>query len=217
MKNHAIIYGSAIHAAVQHYYESKMRGKKVTADDLVSVFENSWSKEGFYTRQHEEERFAQGRQTLKKFYKEAESRADLPDKVEEPFAFVIGGDDKRIKINGRYDAVYNRDTEVEIRDFKTANVKSQKEADKRVMDNNQVAIYALSWRENFGKIPETVSLQFVDSGFLGAVTKTEKQLDKVQETIEGVGEGVRQADFEANPGFGECNRCAYKGICPFRR
>ena len=217
MKNHAIIYGSAIHAAVQYYYESKMRGKKVTADDLVGVFENSWSKEGFYTRQHEEERFAQGRQTLKKFYKEAEARADLPDKVEEPFAFVIGGDDKRIKINGRYDAVYNRDAEVEIRDFKTANVKSQKEADKRVIDNNQVAIYALSWRENFGKIPETVSLQFVDSGFLGTVTKTEKQLDKVQETIEGVGEGVRSANFDANPGFGECNRCAYKGICPSRK
>jgi DNA helicase-2/ATP-dependent DNA helicase PcrA len=217
MKNHAIIYGSAIHAAVQYYYEAKKRGKKVVPGDLVQVFEDSWSKEGFYTRKHEEERFAQGRRTLQKFFKEAEAVADLPDKIEETFSFVLGGEGKRTKINGRYDAVYDRAEGTEIRDFKTANVKTQKEADKRVADNNQVAIYALSWLENYGKIPETVSLHFVDSGIIGAVAKTEKQLERVVETIQKVGDGIRSSNFEADPGFGECNRCAFRGICPQRR
>lgn len=217
MKNHAIIYGSAIHSAVQYYYESKKRGKNVKAEDLIKVFEDSWSKEGFYTRKHEEERFEQGRASLKRFFAEAESQVILPSKVEEPFSFVLGGGNKRIKINGRYDAIYNEGDVVEIRDFKTANVKTQKEADKRVSENNQVAIYALSWRENYNKIPETVSLQFVDSGLVGSITKTEKQLEKLTETIEGVGEGVRSANFLPNPGFGECTRCAFRGICPFRR
>lgn len=217
MKNHAIIYGSAIHAAVQYYYENKIRGKSVKIADIIKVFEDSWSKEGFYTRKHEEERFRQGRLALKKFFEAAETSEDLPTKVEEPFSFVLGGDAKRVKINGRYDAVYDRDGKVEIRDFKTANVKQQKDADKRVADSNQVSIYALSYRENTGAIPEALTLYFVDSGLVGATTKNDKQLDKVAETIETVADGVRNANFEANPGYGECGRCAYRGICPFRR
>jgi len=215
MKNHAIIYGSAIHAAVQYYYESKKQNRKITSIDLMKVFEASWSREGFYTRKHEEERFKQGRLSLEKFFREAETNADLPDKVEEPFSFLIGGNQKRIKVNGRYDAVYNRGDDIEIRDFKTANVKNQSEAEKRVSGNNQVAIYALSWRENYGKIPK-VSLFFIDSGLLGIITKNDKQLDKVIENITKVGDGIRAADFSARPGYGECNRCAYNGICPFR-
>lgn len=217
MKNHAIIYGSAIHAAAQYYFEAKKRGKKVTANDLIKVFEDSWSKEGFYTRKHEEERFAQGRVALKKFFTEAEKAAVLPDKIEEPFSFVVGGGEQRTKINGRYDAVFETDSEVEIRDFKTANVKSEKEAERRASDNNQLGIYALSWRETYGKIPEKVSLSFVGSDFCGTVKKTEKQLDKIAEDIEKVAAGIRSADFSANPGFGECNRCAYAAICPNRR
>lgn len=217
MKNHAIIYGSAIHVAVQYYFESKKRDKKITAADLLKVFENSWSKEGFYTRKHEEERFRAGRETLNRFFNESEKNPDLPEKVEEPFSFVLGGDDKRIKINGRYDAVYNRAGKTEIRDFKTANVKTQAEADRRVAENNQVAIYALSWRENTGVIPEKVSLHFVDSGLVGSVAKNDKQLDKTAETINTVSEGIRAADFSARPGHGECDRCAFSGICPFRK
>jgi DNA helicase-2/ATP-dependent DNA helicase PcrA len=217
MKNHAIIYGSAIHAAAQYYFETKKRNKVVTAEDLIKVFENSWSKEGFYTRKHEEERFAEGRTALKKFYAEAEKEGVVPEKVEEAFSFILGGGEKRTKINGRYDAVYEVGETVEIRDFKTANVKSQKDADKRAADNNQLAVYALSWRENYGKIPEALSLYFVGSGFTGTVKKNDKQLDRVTEEIEKVATGIRSADFGANPGFGECNRCAYAALCPFRR
>lgn len=217
MKNHAIIYGSAIHSAVQYYYEAKARGKNLKSQDLIKVFEDSWSKEGFYTRKHEEDRFAQGRETLIKFFNEAEKIDLVPSKIEEPFSFVLGGGDQRVKINGRYDAVYISEEEVEIKDFKTASVKSEKDALKRAADSNQLSIYALSWRENYGTIPDSVSLHFVDSGIVGGVKKTDKQLDRTAEEIEKVSGGIRQADFAANPKYGECDRCAFKAVCPFRQ
>jgi DNA helicase II / ATP-dependent DNA helicase PcrA len=217
LKSHTVMYGSAIHAAVQYYFEAKKRGKPVTIEDLYSALERSWVPEGFYTKKHEEERYQEGRRTLQKFYNREEQIGENPDKIEEPFSFVLGGGEKRVKINGRYDAVYSRDGKIEIRDFKTSDVKEQKKADKRAKDNRQISIYALSWLENNGIIPDSVSLSFVESGLVGSVPKNEKELEKTREEIELVAEGIRAMNFEAAPGWGECDRCAYKNICPFKK
>ncbi|MDD3481016.1 MAG: ATP-dependent DNA helicase [Patescibacteria group bacterium] len=214
MPNHAVTYGSAIHAAVEYYLKSKKRGTKVTPKDLYQVFEERWSKEGFYTREHEEKRFREGKVALENFFSRIEKSQDLPDKIEEPFSFVLGGGEGRTKINGRYDAVYKRGDKIEIRDFKTSKVKTEKEAQKRAKDNNQIAIYALSHEKNTGQIPDTVSLYFVDSGLLGEAKKTEKQLEVVEENILKVAEGIREADFSARPAYGECTRCAFNSLCP---
>lgn len=217
IRKHTVMYGSAIHAAVQYYYEAKKRGKVVELSELYASFERSWIPEGFYSKKHEEERFLEGKNTLKGFFEREESSGELPDKVEEPFSFVIGGGEKRVKINGRYDAVFVRTDGPEIRDFKTSDVVEQKAADKRAKENRQISVYALSWLETTGEIPANVSLSFVGSGLVGAVTKTEKELEKTKGEIEAVAEGIRAMNFGASPGWGECDRCAYKGICPFKK
>lgn len=217
LKNHAVIYGSAIHSAVQYYFEMKKRNKEIAASDLIRVFQNSWSQEGFYTRKHEEERFRAGKKALTNFFKKAEKEKFLPQKIEEPFSFVLNDKGHRTKVSGRYDAVYIREKMVEIRDFKTANIKIQAEADKRAKENNQLAIYALSWRENFGSIPDKLSLYFVDSELLGTTIKDEKSLNRVAENIQKVAQGIRVADFAARPLYKECERCAYAVICPHKK
>ena len=61
------MYGDAVHNAIRVYYQHRLRGDPIVADDVVQVFEQAWSSEGFISREHEERRLAQGREALRRF------------------------------------------------------------------------------------------------------------------------------------------------------
>ncbi|MEE9181476.1 MAG: ATP-dependent helicase, partial [candidate division NC10 bacterium] len=52
-EHHAVIYGKALHDAVQAYFRRKMRGVRMTLGELWRVFEGSWVSRGFLSREHE--------------------------------------------------------------------------------------------------------------------------------------------------------------------
>jgi len=66
-------------------------------------------------------------------------------------------------------------------------------------------------------MPKGVSLDFIESGLLGLVEKKEKELEKTEAEIEKVSAGIRRGEFGADPGWGECGRCAYRTFCPFKK
>jgi DNA helicase II / ATP-dependent DNA helicase PcrA len=207
-----VMYGSAIHKAIEEYFARKKAGFKVEIDDLWRVFEESWSSEGFITRDHEEERLKKGKQALLAFFEREEAGAKLPTKLEEWFYFNVP--DQNLKIRGRYDAVYELDDFVEIRDFKTSEVENKEKADDKAKKNRQLSIYALSYLTNKGKIPDKLTLDFVDKGIVGESVRTEKDLNKVLEEIKTVVVGLESSDYKPSPGFGECGWCAFREICP---
>ncbi|MEO8274064.1 MAG: ATP-dependent DNA helicase, partial [Chloroflexota bacterium] len=45
--HHSMIYGMALHQAVQEFHRSQSRGKPLTEAELLAVFEAAWSNEGF--------------------------------------------------------------------------------------------------------------------------------------------------------------------------
>jgi DNA helicase-2/ATP-dependent DNA helicase PcrA len=223
LPSHTIMYGSAIHKAVQSYFSAKLNQKKCLEKDLLSVFKNNWSSEGFISRSHEEARFKNGLAALKRFYKEQEKKKEKVRSVEEEFKFVKD----KIQIKGRFDLVLGtprllsgqaRSQElgdkVKIVDFKTTEVKTQEEADKRTRENIQLAIYAMAWQEMRKKLPDRVQLYFVDSGLIGSDKKTPADLDKTWKKIKGVAEGIRAADFHPTPAAFKCSYCPYNEICP---
>ena len=219
MTHHSVVYGSAIHKAIESYFVAKKAGKKVGLDDLIEVLTANWRSEGFITREHEDKRFTQGKKSLAEFFAREESGNQLPEEVEAKFEIPLK--DLNVKIRGRFDAVYVKcKTEnvkceqTEIRDFKTSEVENQEQADKKAKTNRQLSVYALAKQTETGVIPE-VSLYFVDSGLVGKVQKKEKDLDKVREEIGKVAQGIKSENFKASPGFGECSRCAYREICPY--
>ncbi|MCL5093879.1 MAG: ATP-dependent helicase [Patescibacteria group bacterium] len=215
LKHHPVIYGSAIHKAVQEYFLKKINNQPVAAEDLIKAFEESWETQGWITREHEEKRFEEGKKSLAKFFESQEKEKYLPNLIESKFSFGLNFGVMKVKINGRYDAVYqNLGKEVEIRDFKTSEVTDQKTADGKAKSNRQLSVYALSYEKLNGKIPDKLSLHFIDSGLIGVAEKTAKDLEKVTEEIETVVKGITANDFKAAPGYGECSRCAYKDICP---
>ncbi len=100
--HHALIYGSALHAAVQEFHRREARGQVMTEAELIASFETAWSNEGFVTREHEEARLEAGRDALRRFRAEQLlPGAVIPAYVEREFTFMLGGD----RIRGRWDRV----------------------------------------------------------------------------------------------------------------
>jgi DNA helicase-2/ATP-dependent DNA helicase PcrA len=100
--HHSIIYGSALHQAVQEFHRRQGRGYVMSEEELVAAFERAWSNEGFLTREHEEARLEAGRAALRRFRAEQlRPEAVVPAYVEREFSFTLDGD----RIRGRMDRV----------------------------------------------------------------------------------------------------------------
>ncbi len=65
----------------------------------------------------------------------------------------------------------------------------------------------------FSSSPVRVELHFLDSGFVGTAVRKKKEIEKIQEKIRVVAEGIRKGDFEARPTYVACQDCAYQDIC----
>jgi DNA helicase-2/ATP-dependent DNA helicase PcrA len=210
MRHHSVVYGSAIHKAIVSFYQARADKREFTQEDLLKSFQLSWVNEGFLSRAHEEQRFAQGELTLKRFY-EREKEKPAPVCVEQAFNFIL---DKN-KIVGRWDRIDLTPEGAVIIDFKTSDkVKKQKQADKRVKDTLQLSIYALAYNIIKGELPARVEFHFVDTGILGSGRRTTGELEKTKDTIREVSRGIRAREFTARPDYFACNYCAYREVCP---
>ena len=107
-----------------------------------------------------------------------------------------------------------RDGEVVIIDFKSSDIRTQKDATKRARENLQLSIYALGYREKFGTLPARVELHFLESGLVGSTAKSEQDLEKTGEKISEAARGIRSRDYTAKPAYMSCRYCAYQQICP---
>jgi DNA helicase-2/ATP-dependent DNA helicase PcrA len=100
--HHAMVYGSALHKAVQEFHRRHARGDVMSEGELLDAFEVAWRNEGFLTREHEEARLEAGRAALRRFREEQlQPGAVIPAYVEREFSFSLGGD----RIKGRWDRV----------------------------------------------------------------------------------------------------------------
>ena len=100
--HHALVYGSALHRAVQEFHRRQARGEIMTEAQLEAAFEGAWTSEGFLTREHEEARLAAGRAALLRFRAEQLLPGSVvPTYVERDFSFTLGGD----RMRGRWDRV----------------------------------------------------------------------------------------------------------------
>ncbi len=210
LPHHSIVYGRALHRAVQVYFQGKIRGKSITLKELLEVFQRSWVSEGFLTREHEEQRLEAGRDALRRFHQQQEQSNLLPTVVEEDFSFVLGSN----RIQGRWDRVDERPDGVTIVDFKSSAVRDQKAADKKVKESRQLAIYALAYQQTRGVTPQSVELHFLESGLVGSAAVTEKMLDKTVRQIHEAARGIRSRDYTPKPDWNACRYCAYTEICP---
>jgi DNA helicase-2/ATP-dependent DNA helicase PcrA len=210
LPHHSIVYGRALHGAVQVYFQRKIQGRTTTLEELLEIFQHFWVSEGFLSREHEDRRLEAGRQALKRFHQEQEQLGIVPAAVEEEFSFLLG----RNRIIGRFDRIDRRDDGVTIVDFKSSQINDQKAADKRVKESLQLSIYALAYQRTKEIMPASVELHFLESGLVGSAPVTEKMMENTVSKIEQAAAGIRARDYTPKPGWMACRYCAYAEICP---
>ncbi|HEY4484717.1 MAG TPA: ATP-dependent DNA helicase [Nitrospiria bacterium] len=212
-----IMYGSALHAAVQSYLRQKMGGHRMSAEQMTDVFRGAWSNDGFLSREHEAQRFAAGEETIRRFHGREEAGGTMPAAVEKTFRFFIGRTPDAARVTGRWDRIDETNGVVRVIDYKSSAVLTQKKADEQTRRSLQLGIYALAYREQHGRIPDFVELHFLESGRVGRDQKTEADLDKTRTTLQTVLDGLRSGNFAARPTYMACRYCAYQSICPNTR
>ena len=208
LDNQYLMYGTAVHAALDHYFNRKINGEAPTLDQLITDYKAAFKNIGFITREQEEQRYSQGLLTLARFFADDQKNPTVPTAVETPFEFS----ENKVKINGRYDLVCGAGEDVEIKDFKTSDVKVQKDADRRIKESTQMMIYALAWYEKYAVIPRT-TLLFIESGLTGSLIFKEKDLEKTKKMIFEVADGIRKGNMQAKPDSHQCKLCPYRDIC----
>jgi DNA helicase-2/ATP-dependent DNA helicase PcrA len=210
MRHHAVVYGSALHKAVQEYLRRKRENRRMSLEEILAVFEAAWVSEGFLTREHEEQRFEAGKTAMRRFFEEEETRGRVPTYVEREFCFLV---DKN-RIIGRWDRVDESQGEVRIIDFKSSEVHAQKDADRKTKESLQLQIYALAYKKAFDRLPDFVELNFLETGLVGRHAVDENDLAEAEERIREAARGIRSRKFDAAPGYLSCRYCAYSSICP---
>jgi len=214
LPHHTVGYGLALHNAIRDYYVHAREGWPVDADRLVKVFEESWSGEGFITREHERLRLGQGQAAIRSWYEHEQARPSRPAVIEGAFHFAEGAN----AVRGRFDRVDVRAEGPVIVDFKSSDVTEAAKADKRAQDSLQLKIYALAWQQTSDDHarPAAVELHFIESGAVGRALVTEETLGEAREAITTAAAGIRARQFGATPGYSVCGFCAYNAICPAR-
>ncbi|RKY32979.1 MAG: hypothetical protein DRP74_01420 [Candidatus Omnitrophota bacterium] len=210
LEHHTVIYGRAMHDAVTKYFQYKLAGKKIQQGDLIEIFRKSFDPQGFLDEKHQEERSRIGSEALVRFFKAEERRDSKPKFIEKDFSFMLDEN----KVRGRFDRVDEDKEGAVIMDFKTSEIKTQKDADKRTKESLQLSLYALAYQKIFGELPNRVQLYFLESGIIGSAEIQEKDLEKIKEKVKEVAAGIRQQKFQATPAYMACQFCAYNQICP---
>lgn len=236
--HHAAIYGSALHAAVAEFHRGQMAGSPPEHAALVEALNRSWQSAGFISRAHEEARYAAALKVIERFSNEERASGTIPSYVEKDFSFDIGGH----KIRGRWDRVDvtplaagtrprdipviemsdetlrptlpMSDEWVVISDYKSGGKDDEVGNAARARDALQLQIYALAWRAATGRLPDEVSLRFLDSGTTATVPVDPTRIAKARDRILEAAEGIQSGSMEAKPDLMNCTYCAYRELCP---
>ncbi|MDD5595567.1 MAG: UvrD-helicase domain-containing protein [Candidatus Omnitrophica bacterium] len=211
MEHHTVIYGRAMHEAVCNFFQYRLAGKELELNQLLDIFSESFDPQGFLDKKHQEDRFRIGREALVRFYNQEKSKPSNPAYIEKDFSFMLENN----KISGRFDRVDLEGSEVVIIDFKTSEITKQVDANKRVKESMQLDLYALAYKNIFGKLPKRVELHFLESGIIGSDSVKENDLEKITDKIREVSAGIRKEHFSATPTYMACRYCAYNQVCPF--
>jgi DNA helicase-2/ATP-dependent DNA helicase PcrA len=211
LAHHRVVYGNAVHKAVQQMFRARLEGRPFAEAELLGAFREAWVSEGFLSREHEERRLQAGEQALARFF-ELESREPLaPTGVEQEFSFRLGHN----KVVGRYDLVVERDGHVQVLDFKTGAVDDEERAAKRARESLQLDVYALAHLKTRGRLPDWVELRFLESGLAAGRRPTLEEAQRTEARILAAAERIRAREFPATPSYMACSYCAFREICPY--
>jgi RecB family exonuclease len=217
----AFSFGIAAHSVFERFTKERRermaRGEPPpTREDLGKLFEAEWPA-GQFGDQTTEQTYSRRVGTLLDNFWQGELEGIGQAEHEElDFRLTIEPADGAppFAINGQIDRVDRLlDGGVEIVDYKTGRIESQKGVDESL----QLSIYALAARDELGLgTPERVTLYFTEQATRMSTTRTDEQLDAARDDLAARAARIRSGDFAADPSPSKCYRCDYATMCPSR-
>jgi DNA helicase-2/ATP-dependent DNA helicase PcrA len=206
-----LAFGSAIHGAIQAFYEGQLEGETPSLEELKTRLDELWSDRGYGSRTMAETAHKRAYETIKGFReRELATKRDIQT-TESPIRLEIP--EAKLRLRGRLDATIMTPEGLEVRDFKTGGLKDEEKAIKKAKDSFQLRTYALAIEELSGTAPAFVTLDYVVTGVEGQVTLTAKVLANHREKLITLAARLRARDFEpgAPSSFKPSNAFKYYG------
>lgn len=206
----ALSYGISIHNTLQQFHLFNMKGHKIGLSALLNLYEENFLNRGYDSLEHRKKRFVTGKKALKKYFNIWKQQfTGRPIFLEKTFWIKI--DDFFLK--GRIDRIDESKQGLELIDYKTGETKDQEKVDK----DAQLTIYAMASQRLFGKLPDNLSLYFVDNCQKINTERSEGQIRAKKQQICKTVRKIRQSRFGPKPNPHNCLYCSYLQICPFAK
>ena len=206
--NPASAVGTIFHDQLQRINVALINGQKAPSlDELVEELKEKWPMEGYLSAKQRTRAQEAAITALEKTYQRITS-SPTPLASEKPFKMHVPG--SNVVLTGRIDAVLPTESGgIQIVDYKTSTTSDTPEKAKRsTTSSKQLEMYALAWREMTGEVPESVSLDFVQTNQVGIVKKKPTTLDNLAAKIATAGEAIEAGDY--TPGHSH-NYCRHPG------
>ena len=203
-------FGTSIHTTLEWLHDRKHPVLPSIEETLQALYD-AWETDGYAEVDREEQltAYVHARDVITRYHARVASEGlRSPVATEAWFELPFGDDIVVVGAIDRVDA--DDDGTLHVVDYKTnrkARTRSQ------VKDSLQLAIYALATRELYGRLPETVGLDFVVPGTLVRVPTAELDLDMVGPRLTAVAARIVAGEDAPTP-HRLCDWCDFRAICP---
>ena len=203
-------FGESVHKALYNFYLLVKQGQNPPKDKLLQLLGGNWLPLGYKSKEHEEKRRKQGEEMLSAFYDRFYDPKIIPRNLEQVFKIEIS---PGFRVGGKIDRADElTDGTLEIIDYKTGKVPSQKE----IENDLQMTVYAMAATDEgiYKKKPEEVVLTFyfLDTQEKIESKRTKEQLKKAKEELVAKKEEIEKSN--SSPRVGPwCDFCDFRMIC----
>jgi DNA helicase-2/ATP-dependent DNA helicase PcrA len=196
-------FGILVHQVLERYHA----GGGGPRERLMELFEESWGRSGFGEANDDRQFRARAVAALERYHELDSERTAEPVWFERSFAFRMG----RHLLRGRVDRVDRHpDGTYELIDYKTGKPKTADELHEDV----QLSLYQMGARESWRLSTSAQSYYYVLDNERVPVEHSERELERVRETVGTIADGILAQRFEPTPSQPLCSFCDYRIICP---
>lgn len=179
----------------------------MTREELLALYDRSWSGEGFTSPEDEARYRVLGQDLLSRYYDRLVRERPQPVAVEEHLEARWDG----IPVHGYIDRI-DRAPEggLEIVDYKTSRELTAVDA----KDSDQLSLYQVLVESNYSEPVERLTLYHLRSLTpLRVPPRDRPSLTSLYDRLGSVSDGIRAEAYEPTPGR-HCSRCDFRSICP---
>ena len=200
-------FGQTIHRTLKDFYSLVRNKKEVSKEKLLTLYERNWLREGYITKEQEEEQKIKGKRSLESFYESQESDFGNPLYLEQFFKVRIGD----IFLRGQIDRIdILDDGEYEVIDYKSGNPPARK----NITSEEQLTIYALACKEVLNFFPKILSFYYLGTNEKLSAARKPADLEQIKEKILLTISKIKKREFPPLGDKRKCKMCSYRLICP---